>query len=320
MDTFALTKLDQATRMLSEAKSLDEITHIIDIAEAARTYARAAKLGLEAQNYAAEICLLAKRKAGEFLRQLERTPEGRPPKLGTRAEFISEYSSTIQEAEITPREAGRWQQIARVSDEVFRDFVEQTKASGGELTQAGALRVAREQNKELIPPPMPSGKFRIVYADPPWKYGNTMPDYMGVQDDHYPLMTVKELCLMPISEIVEDNAILFLWVTSPILEEAFEMVKAWGFKYKASFVWDKVKHVMGHYNSVRHEFLLVCTRGSCQPDNIKLFDSVVTEERTTHSSKPEIFREYIDTLYTQGRRIELFARSQHENWEAFSNE
>ena len=85
-------------------------------------------------------------------------------------------------------------------------------------------------------------------------------------------------------------------------------------------IWDKVKHNMGHYNSVRHEFLLVCTRGSCQPDERKLFDSVQTIERTEHSKKPEEFRQIIDTIYPYGSRIELFARRPSEGWEAWGNE
>jgi hypothetical protein len=89
---------------------------------------------------------------------------------------------------------------------------------------------------------------------------------------------------VPVKEWVENDAVLFLWVTSPILAEAFQIVTAWGFEYKASFVWDKIKHNMGHYNSVRHELLLICTRGSCQPDKQQLFDSVQSIERGKLSS------------------------------------
>jgi N6-adenosine-specific RNA methylase IME4 len=133
-------------------------------------------------------------------------------------------------------------------------------------------------------------------------------------------MDLKAICDMPVQDKCEDDAVLFLWVTSPILKEAFDVIRAWGFQYKASFVWDKVKHNMGHYNSVRHELLLVCTRGSCQPDVRKLFDSVVTEERTTHSKKPAIFYEMIETLYPHGKRIELFARSSRDGWDGYGNE
>jgi N6-adenosine-specific RNA methylase IME4/DNA-binding XRE family transcriptional regulator len=167
-------------------------------------------------------------------------------------------------------------------------------------------------------------KYRVIYADPPWKYSNNMPEYFDEQADHYPLMTVKEICELGVKNIAEENAVLFLWITSPILAEAFDVIKAWGFEYKASFVWDKIKHNMGHYNSVRHEFLLVCTCGSCQPDVKKLFDSVVSIERGQHSEKPDYFREIIDTLYPcpedRVDRIELFSRKQVKGWDYHGNE
>ena len=162
--------------------------------------------------------------------------------------------------------------------------------------------------------------YRVFYADPPWSYGNTMPEYVTDASDHYPLMPLEDICALPVKDIAEDNAVLFMWTTSPHLEESFEVVKAWGFKYKTSFVWDKIKHNMGHYNSVRHEMLLVCTRGACTPDVKKLFDSVVSIERTEHSRKPEYFREIIDTIYTHGNKIELFSRTNVEGWDLFGNQ
>jgi len=167
---------------------------------------------------------------------------------------------------------------------------------------------------------LPESKFRVIYADPPWEYSNSMPGYFKEQADHYQLMSINELSIMNIKDISEENAILFIWVTSPILEDSLKVIKSWGFEYKTSFVWDKVKHNMGHYNSIRHEFLFVCTRGSCTPDVKKLFDSVIVEERTEHSKKPEIFRQMIDELYPYGKRIELFARTKIDGWEIFGNE
>ena len=180
----------------------------------------------------------------------------------------------------------------------------------------------REHIRTSAPEPaaLPSSKYRVIYADPPWKYGNTQPDYHGEQADHYRLMELAEICDLPISDLADDNAVLFMWTTSPILEESFSVVRSWGFRYKSSFVWDKVRHNMGHYNSVRHELLLICTRGSCQPDVPKLFDSVQSIERTEHSRKPEEFRTIIDTIYPHGRRIELFARSAAPGWDVWGNE
>ena len=214
--------------------------------------------------------------------------------------------------------------IARVKVIEARATPEQKEqlVNGSKTINQIFVSVRRDEVKETISKKTdwPEGKYRVIYADPPWAYGNSMPDYSTDQSDHYTLMSISEICKLPIVDLAEDNAVLFLWVTSPILEESFEVIKAWGFKYKASFVWDKIKHNMGHYNSVRHEFLLIAVRGSCPPDENKLFDSVLSVERTEHSAKPEVFRGIIDTLYPYGPRIELFARSRHDNWEVFGND
>lgn len=164
------------------------------------------------------------------------------------------------------------------------------------------------------------GKYRVIYADPPWDYGGSMNETYGTADKHYPTMPLEDICNLPVKEHSEENAVLFLWATSPQIPEALEVIKEWGFSYKASFVWDKIKHVMGHYNSVRHEFLLVATRGSATPEVMKLFDSVVSEERKEHSKKPETFRNIIETLYPSGNRIELFARVKTPGWEVWGNQ
>jgi N6-adenosine-specific RNA methylase IME4 len=212
--------------------------------------------------------------------------------------------------------------MAKIIQDKASDEIKQKLRKGDMSINQAYVGIRRSEVLERIKqkPILPTDKYRIIYADPPWKYGNTMPDDFKEQADHYQLMTMTEICEMPINEITEDNAVLFIWVTSPILEESFQVINSWGFKYKASFVWDKVKHNMGHYNSVRHEFLLIAVKGSCQPDVQKLHDSVVSEERTTHSKKPEIFREIIDEIYPYGKRIELFARIKTKGWETYGNQ
>ena len=166
-------------------------------------------------------------------------------------------------------------------------------------------------------------KFRIIYADPPWQYDleQTSPN-LGGAIKHYNSMSINELCSLPIKEITEKDAVLFLWVTSPKLNLFLQLMDAWGFDYKTSFVWDKVKHNMGHYNSVRHEFLLIGGKGKSTPDVKKLVDSVISIERSDkHSEKPIEFIELIDSLYAYGNRIELFARqAKKDNWFYYGNE
>ena len=97
----ALVKLEGAVRMLAEAGTLEEVKNVHDIAQAAAEYARAARLGLEAQNSAAEIKLRAERKAGEMLAGLERQPgPGRghtAEKISTDGNLLYDYRSVLEE-------------------------------------------------------------------------------------------------------------------------------------------------------------------------------------------------------------------------------
>jgi N6-adenosine-specific RNA methylase IME4 len=204
-----------------------------------------------------------------------------------------------------------------------RDLADQVRV--GVIRPAEAHRQMKRDEVSSGTVALPMGKYTVIYADPPWKYndgrsGERMTATGALH--HYPTMTLSELKALPIDGLAAENSVLFMWATSPLLPDALELSKAWGFKYKASFVWDKVKHNMGHYNSVRHEFLLVCTRGSCTPQNVKLFDSVLSIPKSKkHSEKPERFRKIIQTLYPKGPKIELFRRGKAPiGWSAWGNE
>lgn len=227
---------------------------------------------------------------------------------------------------VLAKASGTNRKYLELAEQIFDDhpeYVEPIKR--GEKTVPQAKREITKAEKLARVAELPADKYRVIYADPPWSYndkqaGEISLNYGGAEK-HYPSMSVKELCELGVKGLAADDSVLFLWTTSPLLEDSFKIVNAWGFKYKASFVWDKVRHNMGHYNSVRHEFLLVCTRGSCTPEVAKLFDSVVSVERTDkHSEKPEEFREIIDTLYPSGKRIELFARTEVDGWDQWGAE
>jgi len=238
----------------------------------------------------------------------------RGPKAETISATVAEIANELGVAERTARhrmsQADKMELLPKKTQEAIRNRkTTVTKAKRAEKAESIARKVD-----------WPKGQFRVIYADPPWSYGNTQPDYHTEQRDHYPVMTLKDICDLPVKSLALDDAVLFIWVTSPILEESFEVINAWGFKYKSSFVWDKIDHNMGHYNSVRHELLLIGVRGSCQPDVAKLFDSVVSEKRSEHSAKPDSFREMIDTIYPHGPRIELFSRKKLKGWKTYGHQ
>lgn len=297
------TALDllKAERDENECRKPFSPVEAVEIGRALRVYeqamAKARQLSTLKQNADDRSAKLAERDTGE-------TRDKVAAAVGMGRTTFTKAEAVVAAAEENPALFGRIAERMDASGKVDWAFRE----------------VQRVKAADKPPVEFPEGKYRVIYADPPWSYGNTMPEYFPEQADHYATMSVRDICALPVRDLALENAVLFLWVTSPILEESFEVISAWGFSYKASFVWDKVAHNMGHYNSVRHELLLVATRGSCQPDVRKLFDSVQTIERGEHSEKPEEFRQIIDTIYPHGPRIELFARRQAQGWEAFGNE
>ena len=311
-----------AEAMLQRVESVQQAKLIADVADAQRIFAKRQQLGEDLIGHAHAIKTWALARLGELLRDMPKAKGAvgqSGPGRGKRGSIVEPRfadNATYHDLGIRKKEAMVAQQLAAL-DPATRVAIAQREET---LAQARRKQTAAMIRKQVS---LPDAKFRVLYADPPWSYSDKA-DAGSVQSGgaelHYPSMTIAELCALPVASICEPNAVLFLWVTSPLLFESAAVFKAWGFGYRASFVWDKVKHNMGHYNSVRHEFLLLCTRGSCTPDVTTLYDSVQSIERTTHSTKPEAFRTIIETLYPHGKRLELFARTEAPGWAAFGHQ
>ena len=112
-----------SNRLIAAAETMEILGPTGPIAEAARTYARAAKLGLEAQNHATEIKLRAERKAGELLGELERKPGERVDRLPDSVSVGSEYRQAIESAEVEERQARRWQEVAKIPEPIFEEHI-----------------------------------------------------------------------------------------------------------------------------------------------------------------------------------------------------
>jgi len=229
--------------------------------------------------------------------------------------------------EIIAQKAGVSRSTAEQYDAIQRKGTDEQKAevaSGNSSIKKVYTNIRKAERLEANKVnEWPKGKYRVIYADPPWSYGDERSGGShGGAVDHYNTMSLQELCDMPVVDLAEKDAVLFMWVTAPMLmNEGNEVLKAWGFKYKAHFIWDKTNSFVGNYNSVQHELLLIGTKGSCTPDNTQRFKSILTIAKTRkHSEKPEEFRKIIETLYTYGNKIELFSRKKVEGWEVYGNE
>lgn len=165
-------------------------------------------------------------------------------------------------------------------------------------------------------------KFQIIYADPAWSY------WEGGQKNqslHYQTMSIKDICELPINKISDDNSILFLWVTYPILKESFEVIESWGFKYSTcGFVWVKKNKKSdsyffgnGSWTRANSELCLIATKGSITRLDASI-SQIVDERISEHSRKPLVVKKLITDLVGDLPRIELFSRNKEKdgwfNW------
>jgi hypothetical protein len=154
-DGGTLAKLDHARQMLAECRTLPEVKRVRDIAEAARIYAKAAHLSKESQNYAAEIALLAACKAGEILKQLERSIGGdRRSNQAASVAGCSEYRKTLDETGTAERTAQYWQKLAEIPAASINAYVTQAKETHQDLGQNGLLKFYMREERAKNPQPV----------------------------------------------------------------------------------------------------------------------------------------------------------------------
>ena len=171
-------------------------------------------------------------------------------------------------------------------------------------------------------------KYSIIYADPPWDYkGQKQHNGKGGKDTggaikHYPTMTLSELKEIDVASICNDDSLLFLWATSPHLDQAIELMKAWGFKWATvGFVWDKVKVNPGFYTMSQCELCLIGKRGRIpKPRGARNVRQYLKIPREKHSKKPSMVRFRIEKMFPDQSKVELFAREKADGWDCWGNE
>lgn len=161
-------------------------------------------------------------------------------------------------------------------------------------------------------------KFRTILADPPWEV-----DQVGRKgaSRHYPLMTIERIKAMPVSDLAEANAHLWLWVTNSVLREGYEVAEAWGFTVRSPLTWVKFRMGLGHYLRNATEHLLFATRGDA-PVNFRSQPTWINAPVQDHSHKPEEQFALIERV-SPGPYLELFARRRPAsvaNWSVWGNE
>ena len=171
-------------------------------------------------------------------------------------------------------------------------------------------------------------KYQIIYADPPWEYKDNKGNLPKLGGKTYPTMPLDDLKELPIKNIADNNCLLFMWATMPLLKEALQLIEAWDFKYiTCAFCWVKqnptgfgIYSGLGHWVNGNAELCLLAKRGLPKryAKNIK---QIILTPVGRHSRKPdEIARDRITAIAGNLPRIELFARRKVEGWDCWGNE
>ena len=167
-------------------------------------------------------------------------------------------------------------------------------------------------------------KFHTILADPPWRFANRTgkmaPEHRRLS--RYATMDLPEIKELPVAEIVEEPAHLYLWVPNALLPEGLDVLRAWGFEYKSNIVWHKIRkdggsdgRGVGFYFRNVTELVLFGVRGK----NARTLDpgrrqvNLISTQKREHSRKPDELYEVIEAC-SRGPFLEMFARDTRANW------
>lgn len=168
-------------------------------------------------------------------------------------------------------------------------------------------------------------KYQIIYADPPWNERGGGKIKRGA-DRHYTLMKTKDIANLSVSNIADDNAHLYLWVTNNFLSDGLFVMKQWGFEYKTVITWMKDRIGLGQYFRGITEHCLFGVKGMLpyKTENGKRCqgNTGFNAPRSRHSSKPIAMRKMIEFVSDKKgySKIELFAREKTKGWDVWGNE
>lgn len=183
-------------------------------------------------------------------------------------------------------------------------------------------------------------KFKTIMADPPWQFenktGKVAPEHKRL--NRYSTMTLDQICAMPVAQLADDPAHLYLWVPNALLPEGLKVMEAWGFKYKSNLIWEKIRkdggpdgRGVGFYFRNVTEILLFGTRGK----NARTLDpgrsqvnfieaegpdgDLLKTRKREHSRKPDEQYGIIEAC-SRGPYLELFARGERPGWRVWGNQ
>jgi N6-adenosine-specific RNA methylase IME4 len=176
----------------------------------------------------------------------------------------------------------------------------------------------------LFAPLLPRS-YSVVVIDPPWDFTTySQLRQHKAASAHYDVMTTEEIMALPVRRLCQDDCLVLVWATAPMLTHALACMSAWRIVYKSNMVWrkvtasGKVRMGLGFWARTMHEQILIGTVG--KPSKIKTMPSVFDGIAREHSRKPDEFYRIVETHAAGHRRADIFARETRTGWDAFGDE
>lgn len=173
-------------------------------------------------------------------------------------------------------------------------------------------------------------KFKTILADPPWQFqnrtGKMAPEHKRL--NRYGTMELAEILALPVAQVTDDTAHLYLWVPNALLPEGLKVLEAWGFQYKSNLVWHKVRkdggpdgRGVGFYFRNTTELILFGVKGknarTLPPGRSQV--NILRTMKREHSRKPDEQYDLIEAC-SPGPFLEMFARGSREGWTTWGNQ
>jgi ParB/RepB/Spo0J family partition protein len=225
--------------------------------------------------------------------------------LGISGRTLEKAVAVVEAAEAEPEKFGR-----------LVEEMDRTGKVNGVHKRKVTIEKAAEIRRES--PPLPTGPFRVIVADPPWAYGNRPDDPSHRAANPYPPMTTEDICGLAVGALAHDDTILWLWTTNAHMRDAFAVLDAWGFAHKTILTWVKDRMGTGDWLRGQTEHCLMAVRGK---PVVQLTNqtTVLHGPMRDHSRKPDEFYALVEAL-CPGAKVELFARHDRPGWAAHGDE
>lgn len=329
-----LALLDKARAALAQVQDVGQALEIHDQAEAIRHYCAVRDRSDKAAIKAAEIKLRAARRVGELL------PD--KGKRGGDRKSNAAKSSPRAGLDFPKQRAAEFRKLAPPSkgggltDAAFESYIADKLAGGEQPSQAQLLRQIKEAQRQARRdanlakvkataqdadrPQVSAARYATIVADPPWSpesanaqdaYGRSRGTYATLGEAEIAALTVDGV---PVAQLADEDAHLYLWAINRTLEPAFRILEAWGFRFVTILTWCKPSIGMGNYFRNNTEHVLFGVKGQ-QPLKVKNRGTWFEAKRgpAGHSSKPPEFYDLVDAC-SPGPVLELFSRVERPGW------